>query len=255
VSVTLVDCASGWGNSCGEIKFIDETGDGCTFPVHWHSREDAAERLWLPADPPLEDGQLVYEVDFGCFECNDEWLSGTVLYVRLTPDGALELTPEWTDVWPRFVLAPSSPRDPEPPYSLRVEPTTLHRGDKVSIAVTGAESAFVSLAGHEVNYKDIGEIPVDSHGAGTLVTTMPAWAPTGTAEFAVDGRFLNSYCGIEDYMAITVVEIDATLPPTDSGVSPGNPTRAPFAGGLLLVIGLLAVAVAGLLSVHTSKRD
>ena len=79
VAIFLEACGPN-GRSCGEIAFLDEDGVGCSYSLDQIDPND--EWVFLPAEPPLADDQLVYEVGSSCVDC-----SGTGSTVRRSTSG------------------------------------------------------------------------------------------------------------------------------------------------------------------------
>ena len=106
VAISLEACGP-QGGSCGEITLLDADGVGCSYDLRHVEPDD--EGVFLPAEPPLADDQLVYEVGSSCVDCSDSWLDGTTIYVRPMSDGGVEVTPiDLLDLVPIFSLTPAS---------------------------------------------------------------------------------------------------------------------------------------------------
>lgn len=248
-TVTLLDCAKGYVEPCGEITFRDENGVGCTFPLQFIGPESMPVGV-----PPPQDDQFVYDVGMVCIECDDLWLGSTYLYVRQVDGGDLEIAPVWPEVLPSITVEPAGPLEPDPPYSFTVDPTTVQIDGTLAISVTGVSEAFVYL-GYTTGSQSLGEVAIDEAGSGTLVRELPGGLPAGSAEVLISGRLYASYCTFEDFSAIRLVGSDAvggipTPPATDTAVNNGR--RAP--ASLWLLGSLLLGTLAGCLTLILQRR-
>jgi hypothetical protein len=242
VGILLEAC--GPGESCGEITLRDADGVGCSYDL-WHVDPDD-EGVFLPADPPLADDQVVYEVGTSCIDCSDSWINSTTIYLRPTSDGGVEVTPVMSlDLVPIFSLAPASRPAPQPTMAVSVDTTTLVRGRHLTVTVAGFLFAFVLIESHAGGDVPLGSVDLDERGSGTLTALIPRDAPLGRADLFAEGTGRDR-CEGGVVVEVTVVSGPGsatalpTPPATDTATS--SAARGSDAWRLVLVgcAGLLA---------------
>ena len=245
VAITLGTCADG---PCGEITLPEGHGVGCSYNL-WRIDPDD-EGVFLPAEPPLAEDQLVYEVGSGCIDCSDTWLDSTTIYVRPLSDGSLEVTPvDWLDLVPIFSLAPAPLPTPQAAMDVSVDTTTLVRGQPVTVTVSGFLAVFVYLEQSTAQEVPLGPVDLDERGSGTLVARVPGDAPLGQAEVFADGVGLDR-CENGAIVRVTVVAApgsnDAALP-TPPATDTATRSAAHRTEAWRTVLTGLAALVAGIL--------
>ena len=243
VGILLESCGTS-GRSCGEITVLDGDEAGCSYDLRQLDPDD--EGVFLPAEPPLAEDQLVYEVGSSCVDCSGSWLDGTRIYLRPTGDGGVEFTPvEWLDLVPIFSLVPASRPAPQPTMAVEVDTTTLVRGRELTVTVTGFLFAFVLIESRAGGDVPLGPVGLDEQGSGTLVATIPRDAPLGRADLFAEGTGLDR-CEGGAVVRVTIVSApgSATALPTP----PETDTAASSAARLSDAWHLVLVACAGLIA-------
>ena len=246
VAISLGACDPDLGR-CGEISLPEGDGIGCSYDL-WRVDPDD-EFVFLPAEPPLADDQLVYEVGASCVDCSGSWLDSTTIYVRPTSDGGIEITPvESLDLVPIFSLTPASPPAPHATMDAMVDPTTLVRGQHVAVSVSGFLWAFVLLESDAGGDVPLGPVDLDEEGSGTLVATVPPDARLGPGNVFVDGVGRDR-CENGVLVRINVVSGpgSATALPTPPETDIAASSTAPESGSWrLVIIGLSGLVAAAL---------
>ena len=246
VGLFLESCGSS-GQSCGEITVLDGEGHGCSYDLRPVDPDD--EGVFLPAEPPLADDQLVYEVSSSCIDCSVSWLDGTTIYLRPMSDGSIEVTPvEWLDLVPIFSLAPASRPAPLPTMAVAVDTPTLVRGRQLTVTVAGFLSAFVTIESDGGGYVALGFVDLDERGSGTLVAPIPRDAPLGRADLFADGLGLDR-CEGGAVVKVTIVSGpgSATALPTPPATDTATSSPAQGSDAWRLVLVCLAALIAGTL--------
>ena len=248
VAISLEACATP-GVSCGEITLPEADGVGCSYDLQHVDPDD--EDVFLPAEPPLADDQLVYEVGSSCVDCSDSWLDGTTIYLRPTSDGGIEVTPVMSlDLVPIFSLAPATRPAPQPTMDFSLDTTTLVRGQPLTVAVAGFLFAFVLIESDAGAAVPLGPVDLDETGSGTLVAPIPRDAPLGPATLLAEGAG-RDHCEGGVQVRVTIVSgpgIDTALPTppaTDTVVGDAafgsDAWRILFVGFAALVAGVLVL--------------
>jgi hypothetical protein len=251
---------SGWGD-WGQIVIRDEAGIGCTYVLTYVSPEWWDE-WWVDFGlPEPEDGELVYSVEDACYDCYRHWIELSMVFVRPTDDGDIEVTPFWFERDPSVTLGPGDPPPAVPAGSLVVDSTTVERGQKLTVTVSSYFAWGISIswfvAGDDEWDGDwqelyLGDVDTDADGNGTFAVTVPLGVPDGPAVIAADGWTRYGYCeGLASAM-ITVAggptpapaaSALPTLPPTDaatrSAVLGSDQWRLVLVGLAALVVGVL----------------
>jgi hypothetical protein len=245
VGIFLETCGTS-GRSCGEITILDGDGAGCSYDLRPVDPDD--EGVFLPAEPPLADDQLVYEVSSSCIDCSASWLDSTTIYLRPSSDGGIEATPVmWLDLVPIFSLAPASRPAPQP-MAVAVDTTTLVRGRQLTVTVTGFLSAFVLIESDAVGDVPLGPVDLDERGSGTLVVPIPHDAPLGRANLLAEG-IGRDRCEGGAVVRVTVVSGpgSATALPTPPATDTATSSAAHGSDAWRLIVVGLAALVSGIL--------
>ena len=97
----------------------------------------------------------------------------------------------WPEVHPTFTVAPAAPREPDPPYSFTLDPTTVRIEGTLVISVTGVSEAFIYL-GYGTGSQYLGEVELGEAGSGTLVRELWSEASVGPPRFPSEGGCTRS---------------------------------------------------------------
>jgi hypothetical protein len=258
VTVSL-EVGTDGGYDWGQIDLRDEAGIGCTHGLSYMTPEEWREwREWwedYEILPPAAEGELVYQVDIGCYDCYDRWIALRMVFIRVTDQGDLEVTPFSWERHPSFTLAPGDPPPAEPEGQLVIDPMTVARGQKLTVAVSSFVANAIKISwfypgGWDELY--LADVDTGADGSGTFVVTVPLDVPDGPATILAEGRPAYNYCDGWITEDITVAggptpapaaSARPTLPPTDaasgSAVVGWDWWRLVLVGLAALVVGVL----------------